>query len=107
MFSEDEYTKLELFAKKRANEIIPQLETFGEKEYNDCHINVNILGYTSRNIDGFVDWYIQSYIEGYFEGKEARAKQIAINLLNDNVSINIINSSIGLTEEEILALPCK
>ena len=61
--------------------------------------------------DGFGEAYDKEWAlkdegktEGRIEGKRDRTIEIAKNMLNDNVDINLIKKYTNLTEEEITAL---
>ena len=61
--------------------------------------------------DGFGEAYDKEWAlkdegktEGRIEGKRDRTFEIAKNMLNDNVDINLIKKYTNLTEEEITAL---
>ena len=57
--------------------------------------------------DGFGEAYDKEWAlkdEGKTEGKRDRTIEIAKNMLNDNVDINLIKKYTNLTEEEITAL---
>ena len=54
--------------------------------------------------EGFEEGIEKGIVQGKKEGSYEKQKEIALNLLNSNIDINIISSSTGLSIDEIKAL---